>query len=175
MTILRTLCRSGNSDALQHRRSAFVLLGIGCWLALSFLLSHLPLSAQDTPDPRAAELIAKLCSALTNPDEALCTKELLPLLHRSLLSSGGDDLAREVKALTLKKARLSMNKYILPAQVSRIEKTPTTSVGMGTTAEQGTVFEYFLQPKEKNATPAPVKVFFPADGSAPKISHFGSL
>ncbi len=145
-------------------------------IAVSVLSNRVVIAQpQDTPDPRAAQLITQLSIALSAADDKISTAQLLPILHKSLLNTSGDDLAREVKALSFKKARIAISKYAIPVQIARIEKTPAVSVGMGATLEQGTVYEYFLQPKDKATISAPVKIFFPADGSEPKVSHFGSL
>jgi hypothetical protein len=158
---------------MRHPLYRLLLL---CLVSIGFLRgSVLTAQAQDTPDPRAAKLLVQLAMALSSADEKTCIEQLLPILHKSLLASAGDDLAREVKALTLKKARTAISKYASPISIARIEKTPTPSVGMGATAEQGAVYEYFLRPKDNTAISAPVKIFFPANGGEPKISHFGSL
>ena len=142
----------------------------------------LPATAQaqmDEPvDPRAEKLLNDFLSALTgNKDDMnAAVKAALPHLHKSLLGPGGTDVTQDLRNFSFKKAWQNAQFYAQPVKITRVRKTGTTGIGFRETAEKGRVIDYFVGKKDGVAgMPAPVKIFFPEDGSAPKISYVGSL
>jgi hypothetical protein len=98
-------------------------------------------------------------------------RDVLPFLHRSLLSGDGGDLDSSVK-IQFKKASLNAKNYAVPAQVSRVRSKGTITIGEGGNPEKGRVEDYFVE--KKGGGSSPVTIFFPENG-APKIYYMGSL
>ena len=158
-------------------------LGLLFWLGAATVTPTLqPQVAQaqmDEPlDPRAEKLLNDFLGALTSNavDMDAAIKAALPHLHKSLLAPGGGDVSRDLRSFSFKKAWQNAQFYAQPVKITRIRKTGTTAIGFRETAEKGKVTDYFVAKKEGvNGLPAPVKIFFPDDGSAPKIAYVGSL
>lgn len=158
-------------------------LGLLFWLcAATTTPVVLPAVAQaqmDEPvDPRAEKLLNDFLAALTTnaADMDAAIKAALPHLHKSLLGPGGNDVTRDLRSFSFKKAWQNAQFYAQPVKITRTRKTGTSAIGFRETAEKGKVVDYFVGKKDGVAgMPAPVKVFFPEDGSAPKISYVGSL
>lgn len=139
-----------------------------------------PAQAQmDEPaDPRAEKLLNDFFAALTANEGDLdaAIKAALPHLHKSLLAPGGSDVSADLRRFSFRKAWQNAKFYAQPIKLTRIRKTGTSAIGFAETAEKGKVCDYFVGKKDGvNGMPAPVKVFFPADGGAPKISYVGSI
>ena len=127
-------------------------------------------------DPRAVRLLNDFMQALSVEDPGASARALLPFVHASLKSAAGDDLSRDLLQFGHKKAHANARHYAVPVQVTRVRTTSTTGIGFGDTAEAGRVDDYFIAKRAGvNGMPAPVKVFFPADGGAPLVSYMGSL
>ncbi|MBI2340263.1 MAG: hypothetical protein HYU99_07865 [Deltaproteobacteria bacterium] len=153
--------------------SKILLVGAILWGAFALKVA---VAGENDADPGAVELLNKLMTALQEPDEAKSIQAVLPLLHKSLLNADGTDLSRDVKQFSFKKAHGGAPLYANPVKVTRVRETPQTEVGFKATAEGGQVADYFVAKKEgKAGMPAPVKIFFPAGGGAPKILYLGSL
>jgi hypothetical protein len=90
--------------------------------------------------------------------------------------SEGNDLTTDIRQFSFKKAHSNAKFYQIPVKITRIRPTRVTAIGFEETAEKGSVVDYFISKKEGgNGLPAPIKIFFPADGGTPKISYMGSL
>lgn len=129
-----------------------------------------------TNDPRAVTLLNDFLKALLIEDFNQSAKAVMPFVHKSLLNNNGDNLTQDLLNFSFKKAHSNAKFYTNPVNITRIRETSTTAIGFGNTAEAGKVVDYFIGKKSGVAgMPAPVKVFFPANGGAPKISYMGSL
>ena len=129
-----------------------------------------------SPDPAGVELCNALLTALCigNPQERLAA--VIPLVHRSLLNTAGNDLDRGVKEFSYAKASGAAKLYQLPANINEVHKGNVTTIGFKATAERGRTDKYFIPKKEGVAgRPAPLHVFWPEGGGPPKIVNMGSL
>jgi hypothetical protein len=127
-------------------------------------------------DPRAVVLLEAFLQALLLPDAAESARALLPLVHRSLKTPAGDELSRDLLQFGHKKAHGNARHYAVPVHVTRVRPSSTTGIGFGDTAEAGRMDDYFIAKRAGvNGMPAPVKIFFPANGGPPLVSYMGSL
>lgn len=154
--------------------SKFLLTCFFCLCFASF--SQAQLTAKDT-EPKAMELLNKFLEALLIEDADASAKALLPLVHKSLMDDNGDDLTRDLRSFSFKKAHSNAKFYQSPVRVTRVRKTDSrTAIGYGDSAEKGRIEDYFIAKKQGvNGMPAPVQIFFPANGGEPKIAYMGSL
>lgn len=149
-------------------------------LAVSILALVLAIPAlaieKVSPDPRGTELCTKFLEALLIPDPDARLKAVLPLLHASMKTSDGKDLEPNVKGFSYKKACSGAQFYQVPAVITEVHKGRDTTIGFGPTAQAGRTDKYFVAKKDGVAgRPAPLHVFFPADGGAPTLVNIGSL
>lgn len=129
-----------------------------------------------SPDPRGTELVNKLLNALSIEDPAERLKAVIPLVHKSLLTSDGSDLSRDIKDFSYKKAYNNVKFYQIPASIREVHKGRVMTIGFRETAEKGRTDKYFINKKPgTTGLPAPIHVFFPEDGGAPSIVNMGSL
>ncbi|MFO0580329.1 MAG: hypothetical protein U1A78_40670 [Polyangia bacterium] len=159
-------------------RAGFALLLTAS--AAAPLVHPAPAQAQmDEPvDARAEKLLNDFLAALSsNPDNLdAAIKAALPYLHKSLLSPDGSSVSADLRNFSFKKAWGNAKFYAQPVKITRIRRTGTSAIGFQQTAEKGKVSDYFVAKKDgASGMPAPVKIFFPADGGEPKISYVGSL
>ncbi|MBP7283942.1 MAG: hypothetical protein KBA66_20320 [Leptospiraceae bacterium] len=64
----------------------------------------------------------------------------------------------------------------LVVELGDVHKGTFSTVGFKETAEKGRRDKYFIKKKEGlNGMPAPIHVFIPENGGAPKIYDFGGL
>lgn len=142
-------------------------------LAILFINSF----SQDVkPDAKAEALITDFMKALLIDDSDASAKECLKYVHKSLMNSAGDDLTKDLRSFSFKKAHSNAKFYASPVKITRVRTNKSTAIGYGDKAEKGTEYSYFIGKKAGvNGMPAPLNVFFPADGGAPKISYMGSL
>jgi hypothetical protein len=127
-----------------------------------------PAAAPAAVDARAASLLDALLDALARGDTAAA----VPLLHRTLLSADGAALDPQVEHYAWRKAAANAHLYARPPVVTSV-RDDDESVEAG---ERGHRMRYFLEKKpELEAMPAPVTLFWPADGGAPKVLYFGGL
>lgn len=125
------------------------------------------------PDPRGVKVVNELMEALKIPDAEARMKAVVPLVHVSLLTTDGKHLAPNVEQFSYKKAVGSISLYPVPVTITEVHQGNVTTIGFGETAQRGRSDKYFVAKSE--GRPAPVIVFFPEDGGAPKIVNFGSL
>lgn len=105
-------------------------------------------------------------------------KQVMPYVHKSNYDATGSALDRDLLNFSFKKAHQNAKFYAHPVQVTRSQALKTTGIGHPSrgTAQKGTEMKYWIAKKQGvNGMPAPLVVFFPADGSAPTISYMGSL
>lgn len=127
------------------------------------------------PDPAAVELLNQLLQALQIADADKRLAAVLPLVHKSLLTTDGKDLARTTKDFSYKKACSGAALYASPVVITEVHKGSQTTIGFKETAESGRTDKYFLAKKEGVAgRPAPIHVFWDSQGK-PKIVNMGSL
>ena len=91
------------------------------------------------------ELLNKFLEALLIEDADASAKALLPLVHKSLMNDNGDDLTRDLRSFSFKKAHSNAKFYQSPVRVTRVRKTDTrTARGYGDSAEKGRIEDYFI-------------------------------
>ena len=147
-----------------------------CLLVLMALVSAAPAVEKIDPDPKAVALINDFLKALAIPDEAERLKAVMPLLNKSMYSNDGRDLDPQVKQFSYKKASGAVNLYAFPAVITEVHKGNVQQIGFKQTAQQGRIDKYFVAKKEGvQGRPAPLHVFWPADGGAPTLVNIGSL
>jgi hypothetical protein len=128
------------------------------------------------PDPKGVKLCSDFLAALAIEDEAKRIEAAIPLLHKTLLTDDGKDLRPDVKRFAFSKASKNAKFYKQPAEVTAVHKGMDQTVGAGKQAEKGRSDKYFVAKKDGAAgLPAPLHVFWPADGGAPKLINVGSL
>ena len=127
-------------------------------------------------DARAVDLLNRFLEALSAEDAETSAQALIPMVHASLLAPGGAGLSRDLRQFSFKKAHDNARHYARPVEVTRVRRTNTTALGAGKEASAGRVDDYFIAKRAGvSGMPAPVKIFFPADGGAPTIAYMGSL
>lgn len=126
-----------------------------------------------SPDPRGVKLVNALIVALQMPDENARLAAIIPLVHKSLLTNDGKDLMSSVKQFSYRKAVGNAGQYTVPLTITEVHRGNTFTIGFKSTAQSGHTDKYFVA--QKSSRPAPVGVFFPADGGEPTIVNFGSL
>ena len=150
----------------------FVLFVIGILFSYA---AQAQLTTKDT-DARAMEVLNKFMEALMIEDADKSAKEVMKYAHKSLFNPNGSDLSKDLRDFSFKKAHNNAKFYQTPVIVTRIRKSSVTGIGYEQTAERGRIEDYFIAKKQGvNGMPAPVQIFFPADGSEPKIAYMGSL
>lgn len=151
--------------------------------ALLFTTFALPARAEDAPaaegnarDKSGEELLNQFMTALLIADEGASAKEVMKVTHKSKWAKDGSDLSPDLRRFSFHKAHDNAKFYASPVKITRVRETSMSGVGFKETAEAGSVVDYFVKKKEGvNGMPAPVKVFFPKGGGAPKILDMGSL
>lgn len=148
-------------------------------LCLLFLLMLTPLLLaieKIDPDPKGVELCEKFLRACQIEDPQARLQAVLPLLHRSLLTNDGKDLAPSVKDFSYKKACSGARFYALPVEIYEVHQGKVTQVGFKETAEAGRTDKYFVSKKAGvSGRPAPLHVFWPEGGGEPRLINVGSL
>ncbi len=128
------------------------------------------------PDPKGVKLVTDFMAALAIEDAAKRLEAVIPLLHKTLLTEDGKDLTPDVKRFSYNKACTNAKHYKQPAEVTEVHKGMESTVGFGKTAEKGRSDKYFVAKKDPTlGRPAPLHVFWPSDGGAPKLINIGSL
>jgi hypothetical protein len=149
-------------------------------LSLAFLLvanfASAQLTSKDT-NPEAMEVLNKFMEALMIADADKSAQEVMKYVHKSLVNDEGTDLIRDLRSFSFKKAHSNAKYYQIPVVVTRVRKTDKrTAIGYDNKAEAGRIEDYFVAKKKgANGLPAPVQIFFPADGGTPRIAYMGSL
>lgn len=151
-------------------------------MSCTALLIQMSAYGQDIPinkfDQRGIEVINSFMTALVNnqTDEMAAAKAALPFIHVSEYDNSGTNLKRDRLDFSFKKAWQNAKFYKLPLSVTRIQRQNLTAIGFGTTAQAGTGFKVWIAKKDGvTGMPAPLNIFFPSDGSAPKLNYYGSL
>lgn len=128
-------------------------------------------------DDAGVEVINAFLEALRHPDADASAQVVLTLVHSSLTAQDGEALNPQAEA-DFRKARARARSYDWPVRVTRVQRLQTTAIGhLGEPGhERGYELIYYIagQPGE-DTPPAPITVFFPDSGEAPKISEMGNL
>ncbi len=159
-------------------KKTILMLFAGMMVLLQTTLSN----AQDVPvdqfDKAGIEVLNQFIKAiLANPgDEKAAAKAALSTIHKSEYDAAGTGLKQDRMDFSFKKAWQNAKFYKSPIVVTRVQKQNISAIGFGATAEKGTAYKVWIAKNEGVAgLPAPLNVFFPADGSAPKVYYYGSL
>ena len=127
------------------------------------------------PDPKAVALINDFMKALAIEDATKREAEAVKFLHKSMLTNEGT-MGSSLKNYAFKKATDGVKFYAVPVKITEVHKGRTVTVGFKETAEKGRTDKYFVAKKEGAAgRPAPLHVFWPEGGGAPKLINIGSL
>lgn len=157
----------------MKRRQFAQLVGLAC---VGLINPKAQAIEKIDPDPVAVNLCSQLLESLQLGDHDATIKAVLPLVHPSLRNRQGTDLDRNVKEFSFKKASAAAKLYGPPAQVSEVHKGRESTIGFRETAERGRTDKYFLAKIDPaNGRPAPLHVFWPANGGKPSIVNMGSL
>ena len=109
-------------------------------------------------------------------DEKAAAKAALPFIHKSEYDDTGVNLKKDRLDFSFKKAWQNARFYKTPVVITRVQKQNLTAIGFGATAEKGTEYNWCFAKNDGVAgLPAPLNIFFPANGAAPKIYYYGSL
>lgn len=130
----------------------------------------------DSKDSSAETLLNDFMNALLLEDFSQSAVAVLPFVHKSLLSGSKDGLSRDLLDFSFKKAHSNARFYEVPVKITEVRNTKVTGIGFRETAEAGEERKYWIAKRAGvNGMPAPINVFFPADGGPPKINYMGSL
>ena len=103
-------------------------------------------------------------------------KMIVPLMHKSLLSSDQKSLDDDTYRYSFKKAHMNAKNYSYPIVITRIQKLRTTEIGYGATHEKGVEYKLWIaKNKSSQGLPAPLVVFFNEGSQDAKLSYVGSL
>jgi len=128
------------------------------------------------PDPKGVKLCVDFMAALAIEDDAKRLEAVIPFLHKTLLTDDGKALKRDVKRFSYRKAYTDVKHYKQPAEITEVHKGTEHTVGSGEQAEKGRADKYFVAKKDPElGRPAPLHVFWPSDGGAPKLINIGGL
>lgn len=128
------------------------------------------------PDTRAVNLINAFLAAITQSDSESRKAAAIPHLHATLLTPDGESIDPITERYDFSKAVASIHFYAVPAVITEVHEGEPRTVGFGDQAEPGRVDKYFLDKRDGVAgEPAPLGVFWPADGGAPSLLHIGKL
>ena len=153
-----------------------ILNAILCLVLLSSPAGSSVTNATPDADPAAVELLNQFMTALLIKDDSARLTAVLPCVHKTLLNNEGTDLSPTVKDFSYRRAVTDAALYQIPVRVTRVAKDKSTAVGFGESAESGRTDRYFVAKREGvSGLPAPIHIFFPKDGSKPKIVNMGSL
>jgi len=144
--------------------------------ALNIMNTQVQRSSMQSQAP--VTLINTFMDKLLIEDFNQSAKAVIPYVHKSLLSPDRRSLDGDTLAFSFKKAHENARFYQYPVSITRARKNHVTALGARSrgTAEAGSEISYFLAKKRStDGAPAPLTVFFPADGSTPSISGMGSL
>jgi len=133
---------------------------------------------QDKEDLQAEQLLNTLMQALLIEDFDVSAKAAFGLTHKSNYNLDHTALSRDLLDFSFKKAHSNAKFYQVPVKITRVQELKMTEIGHPryNSYEKGSERKYWVAKKPGiNGMPAPVAVFFPADGSEPKISYMGSL
>jgi hypothetical protein len=129
-------------------------------------------------DKKGIEVVNKFIDAINANagDENAAALAALPYIHKSEYDNSGAALKKDRMDFSFKKAWQNAKFYDSPVKVTRVQKQSLTAIGFGATAQAGTAYKVFIGKKAGVAgMPAPLNVFFPQDGSDPKVYYYGSL
>ncbi|NDD29795.1 MAG: hypothetical protein EB084_16170 [Proteobacteria bacterium] len=125
------------------------------------------------PDPRGVKVVNALVEALKIQDPVARERAVVMLVHANLLTRDRQHLAPNIEQFSYKKAVGAIGLYPVPVTITEVHQGNDVTIGFQETAQRGRIDKYFVA--KSQGRPAPVGVFFPADGSEPKIENFGSL
>lgn len=138
-------------------------------------LSLLSVAAHaEAVDAKARALINNFMQALQEPDLAASEQKILSLIHDSLKNNDKTGLKRQVREMEFARAIRAAGRYSIPVNIVRVKQYDQTSVNLGPSPESGLLFDYFIEKKDPQGLPAPIKIFVPTTGT-PVITNFGSL
>ncbi|MDQ6963274.1 MAG: hypothetical protein Q9M28_12235 [Mariprofundaceae bacterium] len=134
---------------------------------------------QQTSTTKApTKLLNSFMEKLLIADFDQSAKQVMPYVHPSNYDATGTALDRDLLNFSFKKAHQNAKFYAHPVKITRSQALKTTNIGHPSrgTYQKGTEMKYWVAKKQGvNGMPAPLVVFFPADGAAPSISYMGSL
>jgi len=150
--------------------------------AFAGVLMQISTIAQDIPveqfDKAGVDVLNSFMKAIMDnqADEMAAAKAALTIIHKSEYDAAGTNLKKDRLDYSFKKAWQNAKFYKNPIVITRVQKQNLTAIGFGATAQNGTAYKVWVAKNDGvSGLPAPLNVFFPADGSAPKVYYYGSL
>jgi len=104
----------------MHHRASWMSLLVAGLLLCGFAGKAWGGIEKMPPDGKAVALITELLKALATENEAARIKAVVPLVHKSLLTADGKDLARNIKDYSFKKASPAAKLYVHPAKIQEV-------------------------------------------------------
>ena len=127
-------------------------------------------------DARGAVCLQNFVNSLLEPDFDAAATKAMEQIHRSDFTKDGAGLKSDRMQFSFKKAWQNVKFYQNPIKITRVQKTNLSGIGFQQTAQQGTSYKVWIGKKKGvSGMPAPIYVFFPNDGSEPKVHDYGSL
>lgn len=129
-------------------------------------------------DQKAEALINTFMTALMIEDFEESARTVFPMVHKSNYNPEQDSLSNDLLRFSFNKANSNAKYYVHPVEITRTLTLENNSIGYPSYDgyEKGQTVKYWI--KKKNGIkgmPAPVNVFFPADGGGPSIAYMGSI
>jgi len=132
----------------------------------------------NTQKQAPTELLNHFMEKLLLQDFDESAAAVMPYVHKSNYNASGTALDNDLLSFSFKKAHQNAKFYTYPVRITRSQNLKTTGIGHPSrgTAEQGHEIKYWISKKSGvSGMPAPLVVFFPADGGQATISYMGSL
>lgn len=127
-------------------------------------------------DQRGVVCLQNFVNSLLDADFNTAAKKAMQQIHKSDYAKDGTSLKQDRLNFSFKKAWQNAKFYENPIKITRVQKTNLTGIGFKETAQAGTSYKVWIGKKQGvSGLPAPIYVFFPADGGEPKLHDYGSL
>jgi hypothetical protein len=127
-------------------------------------------------DQRGVVCLQNFINSLLETDFNVAAQKAMQQIHKSDYAKDGSSLKQDRLNFSFKKAWQNAKFYANPIKITRVQKTSLSGIGFKETAQAGTSYKVWIGKKQGvNGMPAPIYVFFPADGGEPKVHDYGSL
>lgn len=110
-------------------------------------------------------------NALAEPDPDRAAQAVMPYVHSELMNGDKSGLSNDVRQFSFKKAHSNARFYKVPVEITRAREPSNRPL-----SEPGRTIDYFIAKRPGvDGMPAPIPVFFPANGGPAKIAYLGNL
>lgn len=129
-----------------------------------------PIETQElfNKDEIILNLINELFDIIANPNLEIAIQKFELIAHRSLFENGQIDLAFRKNCFNVAATRF--NRYKHPVKIIQSEPTGRTKLGLRGSKEDGREEKYVIDRRDSGGFKGHIRIFFPADGGAAKIS-----